>query len=273
MPAFTTFRRAALAALLLAPAARADAQRPCAAGSLERYLGDGFRCRIGGWALSDFSSHFSVTAGGGAQAVGAGAASVTVSPFVFTGADGRRTFGFDVRGLESAAGSHGTTSGTERAFGVSAFGFSLASVSAGGEIGAVRVAGAFDGANATPGALRVGSTYGGSALAFADGGGIVDCAIGLANSTAPGGPPASVGGECRAPLSGLIVVNLSTGSTADRVVGTGAVDGFSVGALTRVSFTEGAASTVPEPASVALLGAGLAGLGAFARRRRAATAR
>ena len=267
MPASKTFRRAALAALLLAPAARAEAQRPCAAGSLERYLGEGFRCRIGGWALSDFSSTFSATARGGAQALGADAASVTVSPFVSTDAQGRRTFGFDVGGLASAAGSHGTTSGIEHAFGFSSFGFWLSSVTAGGQIGAVRVAGAFDGANATPGMLRVGSTYGGSALAFTDGGGIVDCAIGLANSTAPGGPPPSVGGDCRSPLSGLIIVSLSTGSTADRFTGADAVDGFSAGSLTRVAFTEGPTSTVPEPASVALVGAGLAGLGAFARTR------
>ena len=47
-----------------------------------------------------------------------------------------------------------------------------------------------------------------------------------------------------------------------------AVDGFSSGALTRLAFTQGATAVVPEPATVALLGAGVLGLAALGRTRR-----
>jgi hypothetical protein len=271
-----TLRRATLALALVAPAvpaARAGAQDACAAGTLAQYLVSGYTCRIGGWTLSEFSALASVDARGDAQGSAADAASVQLTPFLATDAAGRTTFGFDLAGLTTAASAHGTTSGSESVFAFASLGFWLTTEVPGLQVVGVEAAGAFAGGNATPGALRVGSTYGGGALAMTPGGGIASCDAGLARSAAPGGPPARIGGDCDRPLSGLIIVNMTTSSTARRFVsGTDAVDGGSAGSLTRVAFTQGAAAVVPEPATVTLVGGGLAalaGLGGTRARGRA----
>jgi hypothetical protein len=262
-------RRAAFLLLVAAPAAPAGAQDACASGSLAQYLTAGFACRIGAWTLHEFSANSSTRAAGGAKAVAAEMDAVRITPFVGVDGADRATFGFDLGGMHTAAGSHGTTSGIERANAFASLGFWLVADAPGRTVAGVQAFGTFEGSNLTPGVLRVGSTYGGSA--FSLDGGFVDCAVGFANSTAPGGPPASVGGDCARPLSGRIFVNMGASSTADRIGALeGTLDGFSGVALTRVAFTEGAPAVVPEPATVALVAGGLVGLaGVGARKRRA----
>ena len=260
----------ALALLLALPSGRAAAQASCGAATLAEYLAEGFTCRIGGWTLADFRSFSSPSARGGAEVSVADAADVRLTPFTSTDAAGRRTFGFDFAGLTATAAADGTTSGRELAFGDVPFGFVLSAHTPGLAVTSVLTSGAFLVENATPDMLRAGGVVGGGVTAF-DAGTVTSCGVGTGTSAA--GPTATVGGDCRAPLRGTIVVSVSAGASVDRFTGAPApVSGFAQGSLTRLEFAEDATAVVPEPATVALLAGGLLAVAGLAVRRRSTSA-
>ena len=267
-----TLRRAALAAaaavLVIAPV-RADAQGACAAGTLATYLSAGFSCRIGDWLFSQFISDAGVETHDGAEALAADAASATLTPFLSTDAQGRVTFGFDFAGLHAAAGSHGTTTGSESSYAGSSLGFWVTGLTTSARLAGARLDGSFDGFNATPDILGTVSGVGATVDTF----GPASCLDQQVHDDV--GPTVSLAGTCAAPHPDFAIANVFAYAYADRLFDEGnpdalrPVDGFSMATLNRFELTQAPDVTAtPEPATVTLTAAGMLALAAALRRRR-----
>src|SRR5687768_16904372 len=121
-------RRIALPVLLLAsPAARADAQAACTAGTVADYSAAGFACRIGAWVFSGFNFEGdAVTEAGGTSAL-PDRLTTTLRPFAGTDASGRTTFGFDFGDFSTRASADGSTEKGVYADAFAFLGFAVAS--------------------------------------------------------------------------------------------------------------------------------------------------
>jgi hypothetical protein len=255
-------RLAPALALALLPAARADAQGDCATGTLASYLTAGHSCRIGGWTFREFDSLRDHVALNGAEVLPVDPDAAVLTPFVGADASGRTTFGFDVAGFVTAAGSHGTTHGFESSDVFATLNFWLVSAAPRLRVVETRVSGVTDGFNLTPDRLRTVGMLGGN-VQEASGPG---WCLGEFPDTGPLPGTVAIGGPCSGALAGELVVNLAISSTASRQgVGSVPVDGFSLVSIARIEFTQ---AVVPEPATVALLGGGLLALAGVARARR-----
>lgn len=251
--------RIATPGLLLAGVAAPAAAQDCLPGALSTYLGTS--CDLGGWRFSDFFLSADATADGPttAAAPAADGSDVVLTPFSFHTPGGTHQFGFTIGGLAvhaSVIGGPGTE-GTAVARAI--FGFLAASIDgtdalthAGFDIGV-------SGATNTPGRTDLYQAIIGSVFDPVAG---TACAERFLENFGPGDKPRSVLRACDAPNPTEVGTVLFLEADGHRFDSRRTENGTSTAVASLVLF-----QAVPEPATVALVGGGLLGLAAVARRR------
>ena len=274
---FHLLARAALLLLPLGlPAARADAQGACATGTLAQYTAPGFSCRIGSWVFTEIGFAGDLTEIGGATGAVADPLSVVLTPFLHHDAAGRATFGFDLDGFETSMSVVESTSG--ELFGESRVGLGL------------RIA-SLDPRAALAGARLVGTQSVAGVPRAGDPTGTVESILGAIVAPIE---PSPTTGDCffthqivRAPGDELLDRSGTCGETPlprwvgasvwgwTRVAGRQPATPLTASiftSATRLELTEARVTATPEPATTALLGAGLLAVAVAARRRHRASA-
>jgi hypothetical protein len=263
-------RAAAALALLAVPAARAEAQPACAAGTAASYAAEGFSCRIGSWRLYDFHVGTDHSAVGGAAAATADPLAVVLTPFLATSAAGRTTFGFDFDGLTTSVDGQDAAEATVFAQAFIGFDFYLESLDPGVALAGGRVVGT----QQVVGSARAGDPGGRLETALGAHAGAIypspipNVCLGVREVAAtPADRALDETGACETAPPRTAVASVFAWSEVSGGISGSPLAGSAATTITRLELVE--ATAVPEPATVALFGAGLAVLaGAGAARRR-----